>query len=149
MHYMQNFDPVAIAREGVFRMPYSLQTPLAFVDLVDVGEVAARVLTEDGHVHATYPLCGTDLMSGDAFVALIAEQAGVEVRGEEVSLPDFFATISHGQRLPHYVVDGLTRLFTYYGLHGITGNANVLRWLLEREPGTMAQYVQRSLSGDR
>jgi uncharacterized protein YbjT (DUF2867 family) len=145
MHYMQNFDPAQVARDGVFRLQYSLQTPLAFVDLADVGEVAARVLTEDGHVHATYPLCGTDLLTGDEVAAEIARQAGVEIRAEEIAQADFFAMISHGRPLPHYVVDGLTRLFTYYGLHGITGNANVLRWLLGREPGTMAQFVQRSL----
>jgi len=36
-------------------------------------------------------------------------------------------------------------VFTYYGLHGITGNPNVLRWLLDCEPQTIAQYVERSL----
>jgi uncharacterized protein YbjT (DUF2867 family) len=149
MHYMQNFDPAQVAREGVFRLQYSLDTPLAFVDLADVARVAAQVLREDGHGAATYPLCGTDTLSGHDIARIIGEHAGTEIRGEQVQIPDFIAMISQHHQLPPYTVDGLYRLFTYYGLHGISGNANVLRWLLGREPTTFAQYVERVLAAGR
>jgi uncharacterized protein YbjT (DUF2867 family) len=148
MHYMQNVDPAQVAREGVLRLPYSMSTPLAFVDLVDVAEVATRVLTEDGHVYATYPLCGTDLLSGTGIASQVAERAGVEIRGEEVAIPDFLTILAGEHPLPRYVVDGFYRLFTYYSLHGIRGNPNVLRWLLGREPGTFTQYIERNLASE-
>ncbi len=146
MHYMQNFDPLQIADEGVFRLPYSLTMPLSFVDLVDVAEVAARTVIEDGHIYATYPLCGTDLLTGMEIAAQVAKRSGVAVRGEEIPVGEFIAAISGGHPLPRYTVDALHRLFTYYGLHGITGNANVLRWLLGREPGSFAEFVDRGLN---
>src|SRR5919205_588035 len=43
MHYMQDVDVVATVSDGVFRQPYSLDVALSFVDLVDVGQVAALV----------------------------------------------------------------------------------------------------------
>ena len=148
MHYMQNFDPAQIARDGVLRLQYSLATRLAFVDLADVAEVAARVVSESGHGCATYPLCGSDALSGEDIVRIISEAAGAAVAGEQVAIGDFIAAISEHHALPRHTVDGLYRLFTYYGLHGISGNPNVLRWLLGREPTTFEGYVERTLAHD-
>jgi uncharacterized protein YbjT (DUF2867 family) len=146
MHYMQNFDPVQIARDGVFRLQYSLVSSLAFVDLADVAEVAARVVSETGHSHATYPLCGSDVLTGADIAQLISERARKPVVAEQLTIDDFINAISQDHPLPPYTIDGLHRLFTYYGLHGITGNPNVLRWLLGREPTTFARYVERRLA---
>jgi hypothetical protein len=38
------------------------------------------------------------------------------------------------------------RLFDHYGRYGITGNPNVLGWLLGRAPTGFDQYVRRSLA---
>ena len=45
--------------------------------LADVAEVAAQVLTQDGHVHATYSLCGTERLSGEEIAAAVARSTGV------------------------------------------------------------------------
>jgi uncharacterized protein YbjT (DUF2867 family) len=145
MHYMQNVDPAKAVKDGMFALPYSMSTSLSFVDLADVAEVAARVLTEDGHVYATYPLCGTDLLSGQDIADRVADRSGARVRAQQIPLGDFIATVTQHHPLPFYTVDSLYRLFTYYGLHGITGNANVLRWVLGREPTTFGEYLDRCL----
>jgi len=144
-HYMQNFDPAEISRTGRFQLEYSLDSPLSFVDLEDVCEVAARVLTEDGHAYATYPLCGADVLTGHQIAAAVAEHSGAAVEAVQIALPKFVEVLAHGGTLPHYVIDGLYRLFTYYGLHGIRGNPNILRWLLGHEPGDFAGYIDRTL----
>jgi len=38
------------------------------------------------------------------------------------------------------------RLFDHYGRYGISGNSNVLSWLLGRRPTSFDQYVRRSLA---
>lgn len=148
MHYLQAIDPVQAVRDGAVRLPYSMQTPLSFVDIADVAEVAAKVLTEEGHINASYPLCGSDLLSGEQVAAIIAKESKKHIGAEQIPLPAFIEMVSGGHPLPQHVLDGLYRLFTYYGLHGITGNPNVLRWLLGREPTTMAEYVRRSLASE-
>src|SRR5260370_5491282 len=59
--YMQNslaqWD--LLKREGVYRVPYPIETRLSLVDLDDVAEAAATVLTNGGHSAATYELVGT------------------------------------------------------------------------------------------
>jgi hypothetical protein len=42
--------------------------------------------------------------------------------------------------------DAMVRLFEHYGRYGITGNPNVLTWLLGRSPTSFGEYVQRSLT---
>ena len=39
-------DAATTVAEGVFRQPFSLDMPMSFVDLADVGEVAALVLSD-------------------------------------------------------------------------------------------------------
>ena len=146
MHYLQAIDPVQVAKDGALRLPYSMTTPLSFVDIADVAEVAAKVLAEDGHLYASYPLCGSDLLSGEQVAEIVGKEAKKDIASEQIALPDFIEMVSGGHPLPHHVLDGLYRLFTYYGLHGITGNPNVLRSLLGREPTTMAEYVRRELA---
>jgi NAD(P)H dehydrogenase (quinone) len=53
--YMQNILGVwdGIARDGVFKFPYPAATRLCLVDLDNVSEAAAIVLTQDGHGGST------------------------------------------------------------------------------------------------
>ena len=46
MHYMQDVDVATTVSEGVFRQPFWLDMPMSFVDLADVGEVAALGLSD-------------------------------------------------------------------------------------------------------
>ena len=75
--YQQNL--LAAALDGRIAVPYALDVPFTPVDLDDVAEVAARVLTEPGHERATYELAGPERLD----VATLAAQAG-EVLGHEV-----------------------------------------------------------------
>jgi uncharacterized protein YbjT (DUF2867 family) len=148
MHMMQNYDPLKAASDGVLRMPYTVSLRRSFVDLADVAEAAAIALTEPGHTYATYPLCGPDLLSVEEVAAIIAARAGVEVGCEQLPISALIEAISEGHRLYPYTSDGIHRLFTYYSLHGLVGNPNVLRWLLGREPTTVEQYVDRCFSSE-
>jgi uncharacterized protein YbjT (DUF2867 family) len=145
MHYLQNVEPAQVVRDQVLRLPYSMQRRLAFVDLADVAQVCAKVLAEDGHLHASYPLCGGDYLSGDEVAAIIAEESGTTVAGQAIPLPAFLQFVGRHVPIGPYQHAYLTRLMTYYDAFGITGNPNVLRWLLGREPGTMRGYVRRAL----
>jgi NAD(P)H dehydrogenase (quinone) len=59
--YMQNSlaEWDRMLSDGIYRVPYPIGTRLSLVDLGDVAEAAARVLTDDGHSGATYELVGT------------------------------------------------------------------------------------------
>jgi uncharacterized protein YbjT (DUF2867 family) len=144
MHYMQDVEVSSVVAEGVYRQPYSLDVPLSFVDLADVGEVAAMVLSDPApHVLATYELCGTDTLTGREVAAEISKVAGREITAEFVDPDQILAGMAHA---PGYTRDALRRLFAHYDSYGLTGNANVLRWLLGREPTTFRDYVSRDVA---
>jgi NAD(P)-dependent dehydrogenase (short-subunit alcohol dehydrogenase family) len=42
-----------------------------------------------------------------------------------------------------YQRETLTRMFSYYAQHGLIGNCNTLRWLLGREPTSLADFARR------
>ena len=146
MNYMQNFDPVQVSSDGVLPVPFSIDRAHSWIDLVDLGEAGAIVLTEQGHENATYPLCGPDTLSAAAIAATIGNETGTEVSALEIPIADFVAAVSGGEGASAYTVNALYRIATYYGLHGVVGNPNILRCLLGREPVNFAQYVQRRVA---
>ncbi|HUZ09115.1 MAG TPA: NmrA family NAD(P)-binding protein [Acidimicrobiales bacterium] len=146
MHYMQNIDVGHVVAEGVLRQAYSLDTRLAHVDLEDVAEVAAKVVGDPRHHYATYELCGQDFCNAHELARIIAAESGHEVTASQVELPvPAEAGISPSEDDDHRH-DALFRLFDHYGRYGITGNPNVLGWLLARAPTGFGEYVRRSLA---
>jgi uncharacterized protein YbjT (DUF2867 family) len=147
MHYMQNTDIVQVVDAGLYRQPYSLDTPLAHVDLVDVAEVAALVACDTTrHSFATYELCGSDFLNGRQLTQIIEEVSGRSITTEVIFPPLGVPEGSPSSDVDDYRRDALFRLFDHYGRYGITGNSNVLAWLLGRSPGTFQDYVRRSLT---
>ncbi len=144
--YMQNLlaSWESITREGVYRTPYPSGTRLSLVDLEDVAEVAARALTETGHLGATYELCGTVGLSQTEVAALLSERLITRVRAVAIRATDWERQArEHG--LSDVAIATLLAMFDYYRKYGLSGNPNVLRWLLGREPGTLAAFVDRTI----
>jgi len=150
MHYMQNVDVAQVVAEVVLRQPYSLDTRLAHVDLEDVAEVAAKVVGEGRHHHyATYELCGEDFHNAHELAQAISAESGRPVAAEHVPFPAGTTAGPRPSEADDYRLDAMFRLFDHYGRYGITGNPNVLSWLLGRRPTSFDEYVRRSLAARR
>jgi len=142
--YMQNvlagWD--SIVKDGVYRVPYPLETRLGMVDLEDVAAAAATVLTEPGHHGATYELAGAEGLTQTEVAAILSSALGRTVRARAVPL-DVWETGARQAGLGDYQVMTLIKMFRYYESYGLWGNPNVLGWLLGRPPTTFAAFVQR------
>jgi uncharacterized protein YbjT (DUF2867 family) len=145
--YMQNVlaQRRAIVEEGRYPLPYATSTRLGMVDLLDVAEAAARVLTEAGHDGAIYELAGPDTLTQDAVAAHLAAAVGRPVRAEAVPQAAWEAS-ARAQGLPEYAVRTLWAMFAYYEAHGFGGNPTVLRLLLGRAPTTFATFARREFA---
>lgn len=143
-NYMRNVTWAwnRLVEDGVYRLPYSADAPLTWVDAGDVAAVAARVLTEPGHDCGVYELCGTDgALTRRQLCTLLSERLGRPIRAEEAAWDDW-------QHLPRYrgwtpgQMARLKAMFDYYGRHGFrAGNTRVLAMLLGRAPTGYAQYL--------
>ncbi|MFJ5780168.1 SDR family oxidoreductase [Streptomyces sp. NPDC093094] len=145
MHYLQNIDVARTVRTGVHRKPFSHDTRLAQVDLEDVTTVAAKVAGDPAHHWATYELCGSDHVNGHEIAALIEEVSGVPVTTELQPIGDFASSERQARAEDEFPYDAMYRLWGHYSRYGITGNPNVLGWLLGRPPTTLREYVVREL----
>ena len=143
--YMQNVLAAwdALRERGVYPVPYAAAMRLSMVDLNDVAEVAARVLTEPGHAGATYELCGPEVLSQTETAAVLAQQLGHAVRVEVVPIAAWEAQ-ARAAGLGDYQVETLVKMFQYYERHGFCGSPGVLTWLLGRPPTTFAAFVERT-----
>lgn len=135
----------ALVNEGVYRVPYALTTRLGMVDVSDVAEVAALVLTTTGHSGAIYELAGSEFLSQTAVAAILSDTLGYPVRAEAIPRRRWEAG-ARQTGLSDYAIQTLLQMFDYYERYGFGGNPNVLHWLLGRAPTTLAEFARRQMA---
>lgn len=117
-------------------MPFDVGNEFSFIDLRDLGEAGMRVLSEQGHGSATYELAGPALTLAEA-VRFAGRARGVDLEARTVD----WAVAP----LPPGVADSSSRaldmraMWQDYDRHGLRGNSNVLRMLLDREPASFEE----------
>jgi uncharacterized protein YbjT (DUF2867 family) len=143
--YMQNLLAgwKLITEDGVLRNPYPVETRLSLVDLEDVAEAAAMVLTKRGHTGATYELASTPPLTQTEVAAILSDALGRPVRAEAEPL-EAWAARARTAGLGDYQRATLIRMFHYYERYGLIGNPNMLRWLLGREPTALVEFARRA-----
>jgi uncharacterized protein YbjT (DUF2867 family) len=142
--YMQNVLAhwEQIQAQGVYPIPYAVETRLGTVDLEDVAAAAAVVLTQPGHAGATYELAGAEALTQVEVAAILSRQLGRPVRAEVVSR-QVWERGARASGLGDYQVQTLLKMFDYYERYGFWGNPRVLSWLLGRPPAPFAAFVAR------
>ncbi len=142
--YMQNIHVhlKSITELGVYPVPYAAETKISMVDLADVAEVAALVLSEPHHKGAVYPLCGIEALSQTEVARQMSAVFGRPVQIQVVTI-DQWKKRAQENGLDDYRVETLAKMFTYYEQHHFVGNGNVLKWLLGREPAGFTDFLKR------
>lgn len=147
--YMQHLVPIwdKVLESGIHDMPFSTRVPFNVVDLRDLAEAAAIVATEPGHENATYQLAGPEALSQEDMAAIISRIAGTEIRAEAKPETDFRRAAEAAGMTPDRL-EKMTIMNRHYDKHGMTGNPNVLRWILGRRPATFEEFIRRDLWRD-
>jgi NAD(P)H dehydrogenase (quinone) len=142
--YMQNslaqWD--SMKREGVYRVPYPVETRLSLVDLDDVAEAAAIVLTTSGHSAATYELVGTLPLNQIETAETFGWALNKTIRAEAETI-EAWDQRARSAGMDEYQLETLTKMFRAYARDGLKGNPNVLGWLLGRPPTSLAAFAAR------
>jgi NAD(P)H dehydrogenase (quinone) len=145
--YMQNLlgYRTAILERGVYSVPFSIDARQSMVDIKDVAEVAAKVLTEPGHISAIYELVSLDAPSPRDIARMLTARLGSPVRAESLDRK-IWETQARANRMSDYSVRSLLKMFAYYEQFHFFGNSNVLTWLLGREPGRFTAFLEREFT---
>jgi NAD(P)H dehydrogenase (quinone) len=143
--YMQNslaqWD--RMVADGVYRVPYPVETRFSLVDLDDVAEAAALVLTSAGHSGATYELVGTPPLSQIEIAGTFGQTLNKAIRVEAESV-EIWDRRARSAGMDCYQRETLIKMFRAYARDGLKGNPNVLGWLLGRPPTSLAAFAART-----
>src|SRR5688500_118691 len=135
--YADNLDAqlADVAAGGLFRSRWGLTMAQSLVDLRDVADAAAVLLTEDGLDGGTFEAVGPEPLTAPRIADLLARRLGREVRAVD-AVPD-------GPVPPasDYAARCRRLMFDHYRAHGFTGSPRVLEALLDRPARTFAQHL--------
>lgn len=132
--YMQNVlgQWQNIMERGAYEIPYQPTTKLGMVDLADLAEVAAKVLTtEKTYDWATYELAGPEVLTQHDVLETIRRVTGREIRLEILSREDWCNRARKGG-MAERAVEVFYKMFGFMEEYGFWGNPGVLEWLLGR-----------------
>jgi uncharacterized protein YbjT (DUF2867 family) len=142
--YVQNFLEQLGAHQPELAVPYDPARPFALVDLDDVAEAAAVVLTEPEHHGATYELGGPAPVSVRVVAAAASEVLGVEVPVRTTTPGEWAA--GPGADLAEHARDRLRAMFEYYDAYGLLAGSLALTGLLGRRPTAVRDVLARELT---
>ena len=144
--YMQNILAYwnDIEKKSRYPVPYAENTRLNSVDLEDVAEVAAMVLSESGHEGAIYELCGAENLSQIELTAILSRYLGHRVDIEVIPIEEWEIN-SQNKGMGDYQVKTLIKMFQYYEQFGLKGNSYILECLLHRPPTSYVTFIERTI----
>ena len=145
-NYMLPHRVRSVFEDGVFRLSWSLDRRQSMVDLEDITDVAALVLSEpERHAAATYELAGPGRFTAHDIGHVLSKVLGREVTVEEIDSEAFvrarFSDADPGAL--EYQIRVIRAIGAHYSRHDFLGNPNVLTWLLGRAPTSFEDFVRR------
>jgi uncharacterized protein YbjT (DUF2867 family) len=117
--------------------------PEPFVDARDIADVAAVLLTSDGHHGQEYELSGPRGLTFEEVVAKIAAASGRAIRYEEITPSEFRAELL-ASGLPGEVADEIDALFAVMRAGHFATLGDGVQRVLGREPIGFDDYVDRA-----
>jgi uncharacterized protein YbjT (DUF2867 family) len=148
--FMQNLlgQAQSIASQGVFYSPLSPSARISSVDATDIGDVAARVLTEPGHGGKAYTLTGPEALNQDDVAARLSAVLGREI-SRVTTTPDEARAGMLGMGYPEWTVDGLVELWALYEAGAVAHVSPDVEQVLGRPARSIDEFVRdnRTLLG--
>lgn len=144
IRYMQHLEKVwpAVRDRGLHNMPFNVDVRFNVVDLADVADACARILTEVGHEYATYELAGPEALNQRDMAAILTRVLGRPIAAQAQPLAEW-AESARKKGLSDDKIANAIAMNEHYDAHGFLGNGNVLRWILGRPLGTYEAYATR------
>lgn len=143
--FMQGILPLwrEIAERGVFRVPYSVTSPMARIDTADLGDAAAAVLLEPGHLGATYELVGQTPISEADVCEMIATCLGRPMHAETIPAEEW-AGAAAGRGMGAEQIRRSLQMFDFFTRLGSPHEStHTLCWLIGRPPADFRTFVER------
>ena len=145
-NFAQNFDEdlfLSPLRTGELALPAG-ETPEPFIDLEDVADVAAEVLTRpSGHIGATYELTGPDALTFGTAVEMISRASGQFITYKQISAAEYTALLVE-QGVDAQDAEHVTEMFVLMQGGSLATTTDTVASVLGRPPRSFQDYVLRT-----
>lgn len=131
--------------KGIYPNPLG-PTGVSAVDIRDIAEAAAIVLTADGHSGKTYNLNGPDVLSGPAAAAIWSKALSKEIKYLGEDMDEFEAQMR--QHAPSWAAFDIRMMFQGYlerGFSAEQGDLTSFRQLIGHEPRRYEDFVKETV----
>jgi len=144
--YMQNvlWSMPRILKEGVFALPWSPDRKMVSIDVEDMGEAIAIILTQPGFEGGTYEFCSVErpLTRHE-----MAELIGAAFHRKVVAGQRPIEEALQSERFKHYTpdqIEQMSALYRFFDRNGTPGfNNRTLAMILGRQPTSYAEFARR------
>lgn len=140
--YMQNIIGYwdKMMDQGIYEIPYSIDSFSSMLDLQDLAEVVLKVLTSPGHEYGIYELSSCQTFSARQTADIVSKKTGRLISATALDRTEWEKTMRRSG-MAEFAINTLLKMFEYYEEYNFIGNCNQLRWLLGREPVRFEQFI--------
>ena len=144
--YMQNVltQLKSIYHNHALQLPIPVDRMMTLVDLNDVAQVAADVVSSKTYNYGIFELCGETLSLRQQALCL-SKLIGFNIKAEEISIE----TAKRSLKIPYkgkYGNNTYEAMFRYYSEYGLRGSKKVLQLLLNREANSFYSVAKNTLN---
>ena len=135
-----------VFERGVFELSWSLDRKQSLVEIGDIAEVAALVLSNpEHHFGATYELASVGRYTAHDLAEILSAVTGKPVVAHEIDADTFAKSRLAGEdeSTRAYKLPVMRALSARYSSHDFVGNPNVLTWLLGRRPTSFEEWARK------
>lgn len=131
----------SIVKRSALSLPMA-DARIASIDIGDIAEVAADVLTGSGHEGKTYPITGPDALTMTEVAAALSAATGKLIRYVDVP-PEDARAAQLAAGMPAYLADGLAELFAERRKGKEATVSQVVQTIFKRRPLSFADFARR------
>ena len=146
--YMQNLllSKQGVLDDGILAQKFftSDETRMNFIDLNDIGEAVAKILTDKSYIGGTYELCGPENVTLSDVVKAFQIAAGKEVQSVFLSDEKMRSGLEASGK-SGYFVECMLSMFRHYNEKGFIGSSKTLEFILGRKPVDLQSVISKSI----
>jgi uncharacterized protein YbjT (DUF2867 family) len=135
-----DFVPLLCPAEGVIRGPAD-DGRVAAVSRDDIADVAAAVLTGDGHEGQTYDITGIEAFTLTEAAAELSRATGRQIAFEDETVEEAFASRRPSGE-PDYVIEGWVTTYTAIAAGDMEAVSDCVERFCDREPQRLGDWLR-------
>jgi NAD(P)H dehydrogenase (quinone) len=141
--YLQNLLQYkqVILEQSMFAVPYNAETRVGMVDLRNVAEIAASVISDPRHFGSIYELATDECYNQYELAEKFSRLCKRMISFQEIDR-DQWEQAMKNNGMSSYAIVSLIKMFQYYETYGFSGNGMVLKALIGRKPNSVDAFIK-------